>query len=58
MQDEKLKRLVFSVVVIVWAIAFLDDIVNPEFEVPVAVHGLVSMIIGYFVGTRYIKKQG
>ena len=52
-----LKLTIFSIVVALWALAFVVDIFSASFEVPVVVHGLVGTIIGYFVSTR-LKKPG
>lgn len=40
--------LVLLVVTAVWAISMLIDIASPTWETPVAVHGLMGAIVGFF----------
>ena len=48
MSDDSSKNFLLVVVTLVWAISMLVDIVSPEYEVPIAVHGLLGAIVGFF----------
>lgn len=55
-QEEGFKLAILLIVTVVWAVTFLYDASTPTFEVPVAVHGLMATVLGYFVGSRLRKK--
>jgi len=49
-QDSKAlnSNLVLFVVTAVWAVSMIVDIATPSYETPVAVHGLMGAIVGFF----------
>jgi hypothetical protein len=47
--------LVLVVVTIVWAASFIVDIINPNYETPVYIHGLMGAIVGFFY--KGVKKD-
>jgi len=47
-EESNSKNFLLFVVTIIWAISMIVGIVNPSYEVPVAVHGLMGAIIGFF----------
>lgn len=47
--------MVLIVVTVIWAISMIIDIASPTWETPVAVHGLMGAIVGFFY--RSTKKE-
>lgn len=52
--DKKMKQgtlnadLVLLVVTVVWGLSMIIDIASPTWETPIAVHGLMGAIVGFF----------
>lgn len=46
--------MILLVVTVIWALSMVIDIASPEWETPVAVHGLMGAIVGFFY--RSIKQ--
>lgn len=44
-------NLVLIVVTLVWSLSMIIDIASPTWETPVAVHGLMGAIVGFFYRT-------
>jgi len=40
--------MVLVVVTIIWALSMIIDIASPVWETPVAVHGIMGIIVGFF----------
>lgn len=47
--------MILLVVTVVWALSMIVDIASPTWETPVAVHGLMGAIVGFFY--RSTKKE-
>lgn len=48
MSEENSKNFLLVTVTLVWAISMLVDIISPTYDVPVAVHGILGAIVGFF----------
>lgn len=55
--EEIVKLAILSIVTGVWAIAFLFDVINPNFEVPIIVHTIMGAVIGYFTTSRIGRRK-
>jgi len=47
--------MILLVVTVIWALSMIVDIASPTWETPVAVHGLMGAIVGFFY--RSTKKE-
>lgn len=48
MSEEASKNFLLITVTSIWAISMLVDVVSPTYDVPVAVHGILGAIVGFF----------
>ena len=48
MSEESSKNFLLVTVTLIWAISMLVDVISPTYDVPVAVHGLLGAIVGFF----------
>lgn len=48
MNEESSKNFLLVTVTLIWAISMLVDVISPTYDVPVAVHGLLGAIVGFF----------
>lgn len=48
MSEDASKNVLLLAVTTIWVISMLVSIVNPAYQVPVAVHGLLGAIVGFF----------
>lgn len=55
MNEDGSKNFLLVTVTIIWAISMLVGLVNPAYQVPLAVHGLMGAIVGFFF---YRPKNG
>lgn len=55
MNEDNSKNLLLLSVTVIWVISMLVSIINPAYQVPVAVHGIMGVIVGFFF---YRRKEG
>lgn len=48
MSENSSKNLLLLSVTVVWVISMLVSIINPAYQVPVPVHGIMGAIVGFF----------
>lgn len=48
MSEQASKNFLLLVVALIWAFAMVIDISDPSYDVPVAVHGIMGAIVGFF----------
>lgn len=48
MTEEASKNFLLVFVTVIWSIAMLVSLTNVTYEVPVAVHGILGAIVGFF----------
>lgn len=48
MDENNSKNLLLLSVTVVWVVSMLVSIVNPNYQVPVPVHGIMGAIVGFF----------
>jgi len=48
MNEQSSKNLLLITVTLIWAISMLVDVISVSYEVPIAVHGLLGAIVGFF----------
>lgn len=48
MDENNSKNLLLLSVTVVWVISMFVSIVNPNYQVPVPVHGIMGAIVGFF----------
>lgn len=48
MSDKSAKNFLSYVVVTVWALAVIASIINPSYEVPISMYGVLSIVAGFF----------
>ncbi len=48
MSEEASKTFLVVTITLVWALSMLVDIASPTYDVPVAVHGILGAIVGFF----------
>lgn len=48
MTEQASKNFLLIIVAVVWTYAMIIDLNSPNYDVPVAVHGLLAMIVGFF----------
>lgn len=46
--DGASKNLLLVTVTIIWLISMLVSIINPAYVVPIPVHGLMGLVVGFF----------
>lgn len=54
MNEDSSRNLLILAVTIMWVISTLVSLVNPSYQVPVPVHGLMGIIVGFF----FYKSKG
>lgn len=54
MSEDNSRNLLILAVTVVWVITMLASVLNPAYQVPVAVHGIMGGIVGYF----FYKEKG
>lgn len=42
------KNLLLLAVTIIWVLSMLVSLVNPAYQVPIPVHGIMGIIVGFF----------
>lgn len=55
MNDDASKKFLMIVVTLVWAMSMVVDIASASYDVPLAVHSLLGLIVGFFF---YRPKNG
>lgn len=48
MNEDNSKNLLLLSVTIIWVISMLVSLINPQYQVPVPVHGIMGIIVGFF----------
>ena len=48
MTEDSSKNFLLFTVTAIWAISMIVDIISPTYEVPIAVHGILGAIVGFF----------
>lgn len=48
MSEDSSRNLLILAVTAIWVISMLVSVVNPAYQVPVAVHGIMGAIVGFF----------
>lgn len=48
LSEDGSKNFLLVTVTLVWSISMLVDLVSPTYDVPIAVHGLLGAIVGFF----------
>lgn len=48
MSEDSSRNFLILTVTAVWFISMLVSVVNPTYQVPVAVHGIMGAIVGFF----------
>ena len=48
MTEDASKNFLLVTVTLLWAIAMVVDIISPSYDVPIAVHGILGAIVGFF----------
>ena len=48
MSENASKNFLLVVVTLIWAIAMIVSVLNSNYEVPIAVHGILGAIVGFF----------
>lgn len=48
MDENSSKNLLLLAVTVIWVISMLVSIINPTYQVPIAVHGIMGAIVGFF----------
>lgn len=48
MSEENSKNFLLVSVTLIWAASMIVDVISPVYDVPVAVHGLMGAIVGFF----------
>lgn len=48
MNEDNSKNLLLLAVTIIWVISMLVSLVNPSYQVPIPVHGIMGIIVGFF----------
>ena len=54
--EEWLKLVVLSVVTLLWSISVLVDLLSKDYSTPELIHGLMGLVVGYFVGDKIAKR--
>jgi uncharacterized membrane protein len=55
MSENSSKNFLLVIVTLVWSLSMIVDVFNPDYEVPIAVHGILGAIVGFFF---YRPKNG
>lgn len=58
MDENNSKNLLLLAVTVIWVISMLVSIVNPNYQVPVPVHGIMGAIVGFFFYRGKENKDG
>ena len=48
MSEDSSKRFLMVCITLVWVASMIISLVDQDYEVPVAVHGLLGVIVGFF----------
>lgn len=48
MNEESSKNFLLVTVTVIWAMSMVVDVVSVNYDVPIAVHGLLGAIVGFF----------
>ena len=48
MSEESSKNFLLITVTLIWALSMVVDIVSTSYDVPIAVHGILGAIVGFF----------
>lgn len=48
MNEDNSKNLLILCVTVVWVISMIVSVVNPNYQVPIPVHGIMGAIVGFF----------
>jgi len=57
MNEDGSRNLLILSVTIIWVMSMLVSLVNPAYQVPVPVHGLLGIIVGFFFYKKGMTKQ-
>lgn len=53
---DRVRSIIFLIAAVVWAVLSLVDAFSITFEVPLIVHGIMAVIVGYLAGGK-VKKM-
>ena len=58
--DKRLRTGIAILIATAWAVSFIIDVVNPNYEPPAAVHALMLLVAGFFFGPNILppRKNG
>jgi hypothetical protein len=51
MSEQGSRNFLLVTVTLMWALSMVVDILSPTYEVPIAVHGILGAIVGFFFYT-------
>lgn len=49
MNEESSKNFLLVIISLTWALSMIVDIISPTYDVPVAVHGIMGTVVGFFL---------
>ena len=48
MTEQASKNFLIILITVTWVGAMIVDVANPNYDVPIAVHGILGVIVGFF----------
>ncbi len=51
------EKFIALLVSLIWAISVIVDMLNPVYDTPIALHGLMGAIVGFYYKRIFDKKQ-
>jgi len=48
LSEQASKNFLIILITLTWVFAMLVDVSNPNYDVPIAVHGILGVIVGFF----------
>lgn len=48
MSEQASKNFLIILITLTWVFAMIVDVSNPNYDVPIAVHGILGVIVGFF----------
>lgn len=48
MDENVSKNFLLVTITLIWAVSMIVDLFSPTYEVPIAVHGILGAIVGFF----------
>lgn len=48
MTEQASKNFLIILITLTWVFAMIVDVSNPNYDVPIAVHGILGVIVGFF----------